>query len=108
MDTKTATALEESIAHWERMATGNPTLGEMPTGPQCALCEEFAEEEGPDDPDETDCCFGCPVRDRTGVAGCEKTPFEDAHWLFRCGGISDPDFKKAAAVELEFLKSLRE
>ena len=51
MNKKTLKALEESIAHWERMQD-DPDCGAEPSGTDCPLCARFGGEER---------CYGCFV-----------------------------------------------
>jgi hypothetical protein len=94
------TALEESIAHWERIAAGT----ENAVGRRyCALCRLFNHWVRPPNrmtPWETN-CEGCPVKKATGKRFCDDTPFEDF--------ISTNDPAKLAAsakAETAFLRSL--
>jgi hypothetical protein len=91
MTPKTLKALRESIAHWDRLAAGKERKGEKPNSQHCALCALF----------HSDGCDGCPVRKRTGVPYCIKTPFRNAFLTF-----NTVLFQSHALKELEFLKSL--
>jgi hypothetical protein len=93
---QTAAALEKSIAHWKRLATGTQDTLEN-TGPgSCALCQLFWG-------GLYDRCEGCPVKDETGQRLCHGTPYSAASEI----GIGNPGFKSAARKELKFLESLR-
>ena len=107
MNKKARTALEKSIAHWERLAALTSVKAveasdERPDASQCALCAVFA----------ADGCDGCPVMARVDMHGCMLTPYEDAAIAFF--GIADgmstnaKEWRKASRAELAFLKSLRE
>lgn len=89
------TALDESIAHWERLATGNREEGENPSASHCALCRNHNR------------CEGCPVNEATGNHGCSLTPYFDANFACLEHGLDSPEFRAAAQKELDFLKSLR-
>ena len=97
MKAKTLKALRKSIAHWKRLATGKRHTGED-VGPfHCALCEMFFHEED---------CRGCPVRERTGKSTCQDSPYHDAWEAAELTSLDSASFKKKAAIELAFLKSL--
>lgn len=96
MDTTTQTALDLSIAKWEKLAQGE---GEYPTRDNCPLCALF----NSGDYDEKDsACIGCPVYAKTGERFCQGTPYEN-YVDDRIQG----DTPETAAQEVEFLKSLR-
>lgn len=131
MDSKTLNALNDSIAHWERLATGKRTVGESHQGNSCALCSLFFED---DNLLETgNYCEGCPVYEKTGQRGCGGSPWMEANNTFhlqknselkRLGFVpyasdaleieacahqaayDSPEFKAVAQKQLEFLKSL--
>lgn len=103
MDARTKAALAASIAHWEANVAAE-TPRETVTGRRhCALCSEFW----------LDVCKGCPVREFTGKGGCRGTPYGDAEnarreWMDRQDEIKCKiEWKRAAAAEVEFLKSLQ-
>lgn len=94
----TQEALNESVAHWERMATGKQGSDESPNGSDCSLCRLFAMGKEP-------ACSGCPVMQKTGFSGCWETPYYRARAEWCEHDFSDR-FRELAAKELEFLKSL--
>ena len=100
MNRKTLTALKESIAHWERLATGKASSGEGVGVHHCALCQLFYYKG----------CSGCPVKKETGDPQCIGSPYMKAyHASYTPAGnqsYNNKKFKAAAAKELEFLKSL--
>lgn len=100
MNEQARAALEESIAHWERMVEGSYSPGERPSSGDCALCRAFRDKD----------CNGCPVKMWTGELDCGDTPYdsEDIWGLYEDQGLDSEEFKAAARKELEFLKSLRE
>lgn len=102
MDAKTLQALRESIEHWERLAGGNAMPGEWIYTTDCALCKMFLAPYGDDD----DACLGCPVMTHTGKQFCYNTPWLAACVQFQAIGINSEQFKVAAGVQLQFLKSL--
>ena len=102
MDSATRQALEDSIAHWDRMASGNRVNYELPYGEYCALCEKF------DDEHQHDGCAWCPVKEKTLQKYCEDTPYYEARDEYNRHGIDSDEFKAAAAKERDFLISLRE
>lgn len=98
MDSETRTALEESIAHWKRMASGDRRNSEAPTSDDCPLCEMFY--------NKLDVCDGCPVRIKTGRTYCGDTPYHDAQRAWTEYGLDSSEFKYAALAEVDFLTSL--
>lgn len=89
-------ALKESIAHWKRLATGKRGIGEYHDCTSCALCEAYL----------YDKCNNCPVKLKTGRRFCVGSPWHNADKQWERFGYDSPQFKKAATVQLEFLKSL--
>ena len=116
MNTKTRKALLESIEHWHQnldMLILNYLSGARDLtedigiyGPSCPLCEFL------------DCldCLKCPVRIKTGLTGCNGTPWRDVHdWYNKKGqhwsSDRETNFKLGYEIigdELEFLYSLLE
>jgi len=103
------TALDESIAHWERLATGKRKEGEYIGMSQCALCKLV-------DPEEHGCAQ-CPIAIvNPSNEWCQDTPYEEAAikanrydgttetWI---PTLDTPAFLSAAQVELEFLRNVR-
>lgn len=98
MNAETKKALEESIAHWERMRD-DPNRGEQPIAEECPLCELYI----PWD------CHDCPVAEATGLAYCSYTPYYEAAALFyklKKSEIQIEQWHQAAQAEIDFLKSL--
>lgn len=100
---ETLAALKESIAHWERLASGNRHPNEDIVAKDCALCKLFL---GLPDTVLLQDCEGCPVRIKTGVSYCRVSPWADASRAAHKFGLDSEQFKEAALVELDFLKSL--
>lgn len=98
MTKRTLKALQDSIAHWQRLATGTTEDEEQPYAEDCALCGLFLELD--------ERCKGCPVRNKTGKQFCESSPYRYAEIAYTFHGINSPQFKKAARAELKFLRSL--
>ena len=103
IDRTTLTALKKSIAHWERLASGQRKRGEWIGPTHCALCKLFIAGD----------CEDCPVAEETGYSYCDGTPYEivqayiDARFLVdRESILNSKEFKSAARKELRFLKSL--
>lgn len=96
MNAETLKALQESIAHWERLSTGNTKQGEGIGYNHCALCELFWDNN----------CKDCPIYEHTKFMSCARTPYVEADRCFDEYGLNSPEFKEAALKELEFLKSL--
>jgi hypothetical protein len=98
MKPETLAALKESIAHWERMANGNPNK-ETPQSNECALCQRFS----------IGCRTSgekCPVFLFSGFRSCINTPWRGASDARFSGGLTSKEFCDAAKKELKFLKSL--
>ncbi len=93
MDKDTLLALKESISHWENMRD-HGFEQQQPFSKQCSLCNKFLNKD----------CVGCPVY-RAGFKSCRRTPYETA-WENYHVTENLIEFKKSAAEEVEFLKSL--
>jgi hypothetical protein len=103
MDAKTLEALNASIAKWERNAEAKSPEDAKLGSEYCPLCHLFANgsEKSP--------CEGCPVKLKTGLGGCEETPYWAADWAhddWLDGDATAEDFHAAARKEVDFLKSL--
>lgn len=96
MTKKALTALNKSIAHWERLSTGTMTVLEGTGVTDCALCSQFFDIR----------CAGCPVADRTGLSHCKDTPYIAADHARDAFGITSEKFQTEAKKELAFLRSL--
>ena len=96
---RAATALEKSIAHWKRLASGERKKGEAPSSDWCALCALYIH---------SWCSGACPVFKVTSIPGCEDTPFGDAIDAWRGHGLDSPEFKAVARAEVKFLEGLRD
>lgn len=99
------TSLEKSIAHWEKnlkCALAEYADGISVSGDDCALCEEFGENEDSNQ----EGCSECPVAARTGKDYCCDTPYYTAREAF----LGESEWHVIQAQfqnELDFLKSLR-
>lgn len=94
----TTRALKASIAKWTRWSNGGMRKDEHLGCSSCPLCTLFVEAG----------CRGCPVYATTGYNSCRFTPYGEAHYEWQADprrGQSER-FKKAAAREAAFLKSL--
>lgn len=108
MDEKTLTALQGSIAKWQRILEGGIENGYR----DCPLCELFFNDD--EDGDGIDTCAGCPVSERAGMDCCSGTPYEEwsnYQWKNRAerevgSRVFDEKSKQMAQSELDFLKSL--
>ena len=95
-------ALHDSIAHWERLATGRERDGEEPGPADCECCQRFLSyKDG--------ACLRCPVAIRSGAPGCGATPFVEAddaweQWMGDGLDVSEQAFRAAAQLELEYLR----
>lgn len=103
------TALDESIAHWQRLASGNRLPDESIGMSHCALCKLV-------DPDTND-CGQCPIAIvNPSNEWCKDTPYDDTDaatvsYTKASGSYEDldsPAFLAAAQRELEFLQQVRE
>lgn len=114
---KTNPHLEESIKHWERLASGNRNKDEQFGSDDCALCKEYYGQ--PNVEDINTYCDGCPVKLKTGKSHCYGSPFDKIRELDYAYHkeseeysveqfMNTQEFKEAAKLELEFLISLRE
>jgi hypothetical protein len=98
MDAATLKALRGSIVKWQLIVDGTG----IDKGPDnCPLCQMF---NNMVNPKAQAACRGCPVREATGVARCEGTPYEQYSDLDQ--DLDDKERAEAAVEELEFLKSL--
>lgn len=120
-------ALEESIAHWERMRDGNRILSVLrgnkyleSTGDlDCACCtlahkkdevDYYEDEDGYERPTE---CAGCPIYQYTGLPDCRNTPYNKAA-MVNPNGYGDiystinitNRFYEAAQAEINFLQTV--
>ena len=73
------TASFEVKAHWKRMREDaracHEKNGEMPAGHYCAFCMLYNTKDMPEEV----VCQGCPICKKTGLAGCAKTPYNEAN-----------------------------
>lgn len=111
MDNRTLTALEESIAKWERNAVAEKPFEYLTSAYNCPLCKIFNLK----NPQNGTNCEGCPVSESTGRPYCVGTPYYVANtasdaWYYCYQEGSAESYKlaahKAARDEVEFLKSL--
>jgi hypothetical protein len=106
MPTKTLKALKASIRHWERMRK-DPS-SEKPTADNCSLCMLFNSYKTEGELR----CVGCPVSEFANAELCLNTPFQSAHDAYayarelRDSKAPLAAWRKAAAAEIKFLKSL--
>jgi hypothetical protein len=87
-----------SVKHWEELRD-NPRSS-TPSSRNCPLCRLFLV-------DDWNQCYGCPVALKTGLPGCEGSPWKKAfrQWSLCYDGRPNK-FKQAAQAEIDFLKSL--
>jgi len=102
------TPLEESIKHWERLASGNRAPHEDIGSKQCSLCRTYMHSLAFDQS-----CLACPVYEHTGRRYCGNTPYQlideirnKMTSLTQHQFLDTEEFKEVAKKELEFLKSL--
>ena len=105
MSPKTRKALEGSIEKWEGIVRS--TKAEEKGIANCPLCQLFF----------NPYCFGCPVKEKTGMYGCQGSPYnawDNHHETLHRNGFGEvvsrhkdcPDCLRLAKKELEFLKEL--
>ena len=94
---RTLIALKGSIRKWERVLLGT---GKELGVKNCPLCKIFNTA--------VNCCFGCPVMEKTGFDQCNGTPYRE--WVDSRRHRSQNNLTDAQTLaakhELEFLKSL--
>jgi len=93
-------ALEESIAHWERMKA-DIRCGENPSTDYCACCSLGW--------GAARCSTKCPIRAYAGRGWCARTPYERAAELwseYRAGASVEDQWRAAAQKEIDFLKTV--
>ena len=98
MDEKTRSALELSIEHWERMATGKQRMHEQPGISDCKLCILYY----------GNSCVGCPISEDTGQKLCRGSPYQAAWNEYETRGINSEEFRAAAIKMKEYLERLRD
>lgn len=81
MNTKTKKALDDSIVKWRKnlsFAEDGEYHSIRVDAESCALCNLFLMNEmGRYIQDYSKKCRGCPVYEKTGIIGCEDTPYDD-------------------------------
>lgn len=87
-------ALEDCIAHWGRMATGEEEEEEKPTSDFCACCQQFSPHQ--------DDCGDCPIKRRTGLDSCDGTPYHAANTAWAYG--NEKAFRVNAERMAEYLR----
>ena len=89
---KAIAALKDSIAHWDRLASGTRHPHEHTGVKDCACCQQWF-----------DCgrCIGCPIKVRTGLGKCHNTPYDAAEKIL--GGYHTSEFYEAADVMRDYL-----
>lgn len=103
MDQRTLEALKGSIEKWRRIVYKGASNGGPEDCPLCQLFNTYEHKYGL----AGEKCVGCPVMERTGVSGCEGSPYEKIENSFYVDPINeDPKVLKHAKAELAFLKSL--
>lgn len=98
MKSETLTALKGSIKKWKDIVSNE---GIDHRGDNCPLCKLFAYR--------LPACSGCPVKAKTGHAGCEGSPWVE--WsipqpLMGTWIANTPERMRLAKAELKFLRSL--
>jgi hypothetical protein len=97
---KAIRALDQSIEHWERLASGKRRAGEHIGSEHCALCKLFLFKLS------FGVCSGCPIAEDTGLRWCAGTPFKAAVESEYAAGLDSTSFRAAARRELRYLRGL--
>lgn len=121
-------ALKDSIAHWERLASGKRVTGRKPGGGlegphawDCACCVEFEGCAWPEEArfayedkhgwaPEQDGCYGCPVMVASGHPSCDETPWfaarEEFDHVYReiFGPSGSPGERECLGAMLDYLR----
>lgn len=94
MKPKTLIALLSSIEHWKDIRDGKCTSFQS-----CDLCQKFGG---------TPYCIGCPIYEKTGETGCNRTPYKDfIHFIKDNPSLYHSDkYKELAQKMLNFLVAL--
>lgn len=96
-------ALEQSIAHWQKMKAD--WTSSKPTAENCPLCNLFNKIDAPEEL----VCKGCPVMAKTNQTFCNRTPYFkalEAYTKLQLGLGSESRWQTAAQNEIDFLTSL--
>ena len=103
-----AQALKQSIAHWQRMLKLSvediKNKLEYPSWSGCALCKLYFIYHAPN-------CYGCPVKDKTGLSQCKGTPYLKVLSLYtdisKGKSLALKTFHKPVQKEIDFLGSVK-
>lgn len=91
--------INQSIQHWTRLATGKRRKDENIFTSDCPLCRVYYNRS-------LQSCKGCPIAKKTGLTGCNGTPWRGANMAAVHCGLDTSTFKAAANEMLQFLKDL--
>lgn len=95
MNAETLQAMNESVAHWERMESGRRLPCESHMSESCALCQQFCIK--------NDSCVGCPIKD-AGFDHCGPNPNGGkSHWQ-RCDDAYCRERRRLLCEGMEFTK----
>ena len=97
----TLRAIDDSIAHWKRLASGTAKPGEGIGAKDCELCEKFRF------PSHNPPCWGCPIANLTGLTMCDGSPYRDCRNDYYDHGKFSKQFRASAETMLEFLTEVR-
>lgn len=92
--------LRLSIKHWKRLRDGREQWDEGPFADSCPLCQRYRVNTP------YGYCFGCPVKDHTGVKNCHRTPYYAAREAYFKRSENLELARLAAQAEIDFLRSL--
>jgi hypothetical protein len=87
-------ALNKSIEHWNRLATGTTKVGESTGMKDCALCKLHHS---------SGSCNNCPIKNFTGADYCHGSPYISARFDF---SLKTKAFQAQAAKFRNWLKKL--
>lgn len=104
-------ALQKSIQKWERNARVKKFDRALVDAEDCPLCHLFMLRSPMSN------CNGCPIKEATGLEGCNSTPYDEASDTYDEWNYAHPDeelrlksaknFRAAAEKEVLFLKAIR-
>jgi hypothetical protein len=97
----TLMAIDDSIKHWKRLASGTAKPGEGIGGKDCELCLKFWFQS------KKQKCCECPIANFTGHTMCDGSPYRDCRNDYYDHGKTSKQFRASAKKMLEFLTEVR-
>ncbi len=89
-------AIRKSIKKWEFVYDNIDSINQEGGGSTCALCFLYAVRG----------CIGCPVREDTGSANCQGTPWWGAHEIVGDRYATEESKQIAVQLEIDYLKGI--